>query len=88
MPKYTIDVKRLYADLDIRRRQNKLSLDRLAARLGIKSGTSLNIKHLERNPKVDIYASLFLTICKYLNKDPDEYLIENKLEVYDADSEK
>jgi hypothetical protein len=73
-------MEKLLTDLDVRRRQNKLSQDRLAARLGIKSASSFNPRKATNG---DMYASHFVTIINYLGKPMTDYLIENKSEGYD-----
>lgn len=81
MAKYKIDVAKLYEDVETKRLQNRISRDRLARRLGIKSESSLVPQRNAR--KTDMYAGLFVTLLSYLKKPMEEYLIENEVEVYD-----
>jgi len=78
---YKLDIKKLHKDLDTRRRQNRLSWDRLSNKIGIGSST-LHGFHAYNNTTFNVAYS----VIKYLRKPMEDYIIETEVD-NSADSE-
>lgn len=67
--RFVLDLEKLYAAFESKRKQDKLSRDRIAARYGLAKNSFI----ITRN-KASLDAKVLIPIIKYLGKDIDEFI--------------
>jgi hypothetical protein len=78
--KYELNIPKLWSDLDSKRRKDRLSWARLAARYNIGPTTFVGMKGNPRKPeKRTINANVLICVLHFLNKPLSDYVIENRV---------